>query len=66
MFITKSVGFTTVNPNPRAPGRWAEGPGYWGTEMLKVRSLQGTEGAGYEGQGTSSADRKPQSPLYLL
>jgi len=40
-----SIGFTTVNSNPQAPG----------TETPKVRSLQGTEGARDEGQGTSLA-----------
>ena len=58
------VGFTTVNPSFRAPGHWnAEGPGHRGAETPKVQSLQGTRGAGDEGQGVSQAAEALAVPI---
>ena len=58
------VGFTTVNPNPRAPGHWnAKVPGHRGAETPKVRSLQDTGGAGDKGQGASQAAEALAVPI---
>jgi len=64
ILLSLGVGLTTVNPNPQALEHWnAKGPGHWGTETLKVRSLQGTGGARDKGQGASQAAEALAVPI---